>query len=66
MNQVEVIKRQIRLKRQALTLIKQEITDLQLRLVLVIMKGRLENQTDKGFDPALSRKLDCINYLLEN
>lgn len=34
--------------------------------LLRLYKGYLERQMKPEFDPILSRKLDCILYLLEN
>ncbi len=62
----ELLKRRIRLKRQALPLIKDEIRQDQLRLALLELKGDLERQITETFDRELSQKLDAVNCLLEN
>ena len=64
MGEIKVLRRKIFLKKQAVTLITEEIRDLQDRLALLRVKGRLEDSIDSG-DPAISRKLDCIQVLLE-
>jgi hypothetical protein len=66
MNELQTIQRKIQLKRQGRDLIGDEIIDLQIRKALVVYKSRLEAQISTNFDPVLSRKLDCINYLIEN
>ena len=66
MTQAQVLKRQIQLKRQAIPLIRREITDLQIRLALLVLKGRLEEQIGEDFDPKLSKQLDAVIFLLEN
>ena len=66
MTDQEIIKRKIFLKGQALKLIKAERKELIYRLVLVGLKETLEAQIKDKFDPVLSRKLDCVLYLLEN
>lgn len=65
-SEVVVLKRKILLKRQAIPLIKDEIVDHQLRLALLLLKGRLEEKMGAEFDVLLSRKLDAVIYLLEN
>jgi len=67
MKQKEIIDRKIILKRQLLGLIKDEIEDLRDRARILRLKERLEDKLkESGFDSVLSRKLDCIQYLLEN
>ena len=74
MNEKEVIDRKIFLKRQALDLLEKEIVqlnseieDLRDQLSLLSLKGRFEDKlNESGFDSVLSRKLDCIQYLLEH
>ena len=66
MNEPEIILRKIKLKNQALTLIKAEIQHLQARLVLLKLKDKFELKIGKSDDPLLSRKLDCVAFLLEN
>ena len=66
MTDLDILKRKIQLKQQAIDVIKEEIIDLKLNQAIIIKKRRLEKQINKGFDSVLSRKLDCINYLIEN
>ena len=66
MNQVETIKRKIKLKRQAIPQIRREIEEQEEILVLLRMRSRLEQQQKIDFDPAVSSRLDCVIYLLEN
>lgn len=61
----EVLKRRIKLKRQAIPLIQGEIRQEQLRLALLTIKADLEAQMTGEFDPVLSRKLDAVGVLLE-
>ena len=60
-----ILKRKIHLKRQAITLIKNEIIELQLRLALIKLNDCFERQV-KDYDPLLSQKIDCLTFLLEN
>ncbi len=62
----EIIKRKIQLKGQHLQLIKVERRELIHRLALMGLKDTLESQIKDNFDPVLSRKLDCVTYLLKN
>lgn len=67
MKQKEIIDRKIILNRQLLGLIKDEIEDLRDRAYILSLKERLEDKLkESGFDSVLSRKLDCIQYLLEH
>lgn len=66
MTEKEILKRKIQLNGQHLKLIKAERRELIYKLALMGLKETLEAQIKKKFDPILSRKLDCINYLLEN
>ena len=65
MNEIATIRRQITLKRQARKVIKNEIVDLWIRLAIITLKGRLEVQMKKDFDPELSKKMDAVIVLLE-
>ncbi|MGV8057880.1 MAG: hypothetical protein AB2L12_07665 [Smithellaceae bacterium] len=66
MTETQIIKRKILLKSQAVKVIRREIAELRLRLTLTQMKVDLETKIAPDSDPVLSRKLDCIIYLLEN
>lgn len=66
MTETQTIKRKIILKKQAVKVIRGEIAELQFRLFLTQRKIDLEQRMSTDSDPALSRKLDCIIYLLEN
>lgn len=66
MTEKEIIRRKIQLKGQALKLIRAERKELVYRLALMGLKDFLEAEIKDKFDPTLSKKLDCIMYLLEN
>ena len=66
MTEMQIIKRKILLKRQAIKVIQGEIKDLDFRMTMTLMKADLEARMSKDFDPAISRKLDCVLYILEN
>jgi len=66
MNEREIIKRKIKLKDQHIEIIKTQRKKYLLKWMLLTVKEFLEAQMTEKFDPILSRKLDCINYLLEN
>ena len=66
MTSKEIVRRKIQLKGQALKLIKGERRELIYKLALMGLKDTLEAQIKDKFDPVLSRKLDCVIYLLEN
>lgn len=40
--------------------------DRAIRIFLMLFKRHLEARMKKTFDPGLSRKIDCVIYLLEN
>ncbi len=64
MNEIETIKQKIKLKKQAVPIIKSEIIDLQAKLCLHFLKGYYESQQDDG-DPSIHRKLDCVFSMLD-
>ena len=37
-----------------------------VKIFLMLFRRHLERRMTKEFDPVLSRKLDCITYILEN
>jgi len=61
----ETIIRKIRLKTQALRLIRAERRILQHQLNLYKLKIDLERRIGEDFDPALSQRLDAVQYLIE-
>jgi len=65
MTEAQIIKRKILLKRQAVKVIRGEIRELQFKLALTQIRTDLEAQMTQEFEPTLSRKLDCLTYLLE-
>ena len=66
MNEIAFLERKIKLKKQGANLINEEVRDLQILLVLQKIRKHLEGKINNTFDPVLSRKLDCIDYLIEN
>jgi hypothetical protein len=67
MDESQFLKRKIFLKKQLIGLLNDEIEDLRDRSNLLRLKERLEDKLkEHGFDSVLSRKIDCIHYLLEN
>lgn len=66
MSEIESLQRKIKLKRQTIPLIKVEIEKDQIQLALLVYQKTLEAQIGKKYDPVLSRKLDCLVYLIEN
>ncbi|HOI75202.1 MAG TPA: hypothetical protein PLO63_13740 [Syntrophales bacterium] len=62
---LQTTRRKIILKRQAVKLINDEIRALRFRQSLLQMKAILEGQMTAEPDTILSRKLDCLVYLLE-
>lgn len=65
MTEKESVKRKIFLKGQAIKGIRMERQGLKRRLSLLDLKEYYENQITDNFDPVLSKKLDCISFLLE-
>jgi len=67
MDELQISDRKIFLKKQSVGLFIDEMLELQDRSSLLRLKGRLEEEIKLGeTDPVLSRKIDCIIYLLEN
>ena len=66
MNEIEAIERAIELKQQAMPLIKQKLEEPQERLFLIKLKDRFEQKAEGASNPTLSRKIDCVQFILEN
>jgi hypothetical protein len=66
MNDRQILKRKIQLKRQALDIINDEMRELQFRLSLAYMVEHLEQQQCNDFDPLVSRKLECLDFIKNN
>ena len=64
--EMQDIKRILLLKRQARRVILEEIREHEFKLALVKLKDELEKRMTKEFDQVLSRKLNCIIFLLKN
>jgi len=62
----EELQRRIYLKNQAIKLMRDERDDFKRKLFLLKLKEHLEEEMVNRFDALLSRKLDCLNFLLEN
>ena len=58
------LQRRIKLKGQALKLIRAEREELKQRLSLLRIRESLLKQLGQDFDPEVSRKLDCLDFLL--
>jgi len=65
MTEVQVIRRKIHLKRQAVQLIREDIKALRFRGKLLLMRADLEKQMTATFDQALSHKIDAVISLLD-
>ena len=53
------------LQQQARGLIKAE-NDLKIKKALTAIQNLYLGRIGKNFDPILSQKLDCLNWLIEN
>jgi len=65
MTELEVIRRKVVLKRQALKIIRDEIKGLKLREALLREKIRLERKMKEPFDSYLSLRIDAVIQHLE-
>jgi hypothetical protein len=61
---LSILQRRIKLKGQALKIIRAERNELRQRLSLLRMRESLLEQMGPDFDPEVSRKLDCVDFLL--
>jgi len=66
MTATEFKHRKTRLKRQYLQIAGLNRFEKIDKAILFKIRQRYETQMNKKFDPVLSKKLDCIQYLLEN
>jgi hypothetical protein len=64
MNEKQILQRKIELKGQALRLIRAEREQMKHRLHLLRFRDNLLKRIASDFDPELSRKLDCVDFLL--
>ena len=64
MDEPKVLKRRIFLKGQALKLIRVERKEMKRRLALLDIREFFLNQMNQEFDPVLSQKIDCVDFLL--
>jgi len=65
-NEQEIVKRKIQLRGQHFQLRGIERIERIHKCIFLAIRKTLESQMTEIFDPVLSQKLDCINYLLEN
>jgi|GEM_PF-1749267 hypothetical protein len=70
---IEILDRKIKLKNQALSILRQDeknirrdIKTLRWRKVLLEIKHFLEKEIQNKFDPEHSRKLDAVRVLLND
>lgn len=64
MNEKQILQRKIKLKGQALRLIRAEREQVKQRLFLIQIRDDLLKLMRSSFDPLLSQKLDCVDFLL--
>jgi asparagine synthetase A len=64
MDEKQILQRKIKLKRQAIVLIRAEAETLKQRLSLFRVRDSLLNQMGSGFDRNLSTRLDAVDFLL--
>jgi hypothetical protein len=64
MDEREFVTRKIKLKGQAIGLIRSERETLKHRLSLLHLRDSFLAQIKPTFDRELSAKLDCVDYLL--
>jgi hypothetical protein len=65
MDEREFLKRKIFLKGQALKVIRAERNKMRERFTLLNFREKILMQMRPEFDPELSQRLDCIDYLLK-
>lgn len=65
LTEMQTVRRKILLKNQAIKLLRKEKDGLRERLLLLDLKASYERQMSEQTDPALSAKIDCITFLLD-
>lgn len=65
MTNIQTVKQKLLLKNQSIKFIRSECDELKRQLILLQWKDDLTGKLKAAFDPAISRKLDCILFLLE-
>lgn len=64
MDERQKLRRKIKLRGQALRLIRAECEQMKHSLFLLQIRDNLLKQMGSGFDSLLSQKLDCVDFLL--
>ena len=64
MDEREVLKRKIKLKTQAIQIIRSEREKLKQRLSLLQIRDNLLKQMNPEFNRELSERLNCVDFLL--
>lgn len=66
MNDLEILKRKVKLKRQTIKGLQEEIRDIQARRFLLALRDSLSAKMTNYPDRELSSQLDCIDSLLRS
>jgi len=66
MTNVQIKTRKLELKKQFFQVRGIDKIDKIEKSILLGIRRHYENRINRTFDPVLSRKIDCLNFLLEN
>jgi hypothetical protein len=64
--EIKVLNRKLKLKRQALQVIRAEMEEIRHRLGLLRLRKSLEGKIPGTFDSAASARLDAVQFLIED
>jgi hypothetical protein len=63
---IENVNRKLKLKNQAISVLRLDAKRLRERKILLEIRNRLESEMQRDFDPEPSRKLDALRVLLDD
>ena len=64
-SEIKILERKKKLKRQAVRLIQAELEEIRHQLALLRLRNYLEGKITRDFEPAHSRRLDAVQFLID-
>jgi hypothetical protein len=64
-SEIKILERKMKLKRQAVRLVQAELEEIRHQLALLRLRQYLEGKITGDFEPAHSRRLDAVQFLID-